>query len=97
MRLTSLAVAALVTTICSLAACTDSSHPTAPKGPAAASAIAPPVMSSGSTVCLAYTRKQMVAQLKLENARQRNAGVAQLDAMQNDVDKLARISGEACN
>jgi predicted outer membrane protein len=97
MRSTYLAVGTAALALTSLAACADNASPTAPKGPAPTAAVAPPVMSSSSTVCLAFTKKQMVAQLKLENARQKNAGVAQLDQLQGEADKLARMSGEACN
>jgi hypothetical protein len=98
-----LSVAAATTALVALAACSDKpAQPTAPRAPVqtAADAVVPgsgAALAGASTVCLAYSAKQSVAQKKLEEAQEAHASAEQIASIRSRAEKLDEIVADACN
>jgi len=89
--------ATAILVVAAASACADQT-PTAPARTALpATAAAPPVVTSPSTICLGYAHRRVVSEMRLEAAQEHHAAEALVQKLSDEVAHLDAISRDACN
>jgi len=96
MRNTFIGATALLV-VAAASACADQT-PTAPaRTTLPVAAVAPPVVTSPSTICVGYAHRRLQSEMRLETAQEHHAAKAVIQKLSDEVEHLDAISRDACN